>query len=470
MSNFKHYLWSAFNKFGGEVIGFIGNVALARILMPEDFGIVAMLSIFTSLSLTFTDSGFNDCLIRKRNSDKYDFGTVATYNIGIAFILYVALFICAPLIAEYFGRKELIALCRVMCISILFKAFALSGFVKLTKELCFRKIAIIQLMCSTIATFVTIGLAISGIGYWALAFQPIIISITNVVLLLIVGKWKPYFCFKWDRFKSMFSYSSNLLISYLITTIGNNIYSFIIGKFYSVVDLGYYNQAHKMQNVPTQGINGVILSTSYPIIVKERDLQKQYDLYVNLYKRYNYIQGYMVWSLIALGNAIFYLLFSEKWMPSVYLFQLFMIISLINPIVTINANIAKIQGKSALYRNLAILRSLMMILALIITRSYSLPIIIIGQISATFLSAIVDMSFCGRLIGFNFGKQIKAWLWVNLKACVSFLIAYSSVSSINNLVYNSLLLFVVFTIAFIFISYITRDEVFFSILHKLKKR
>lgn len=470
MSSSKHYIWSAINKFGAEFISFVGNIFLARLLMPEDFGLVAMLGIFTTLSLTFSDSGFNDCLIRKTNSDKYDFGTVATYNMFVSIILYVGLFISAPLIADYFGRYELVAVCRVMCISILLKSFTLSGFVQLTKELRFRTIAIIHLLCSLIAVFVTVFLAYIGIGYWALALQPVIISASNVLLLFIVAKWKPFFCFQWRRFKEMFAYSSNLLLSYIVTTVGSNLYSFIIGKYYNVGDLGYYNQAHKMQNVPTQGVNGVVLSTSYPIIAKEKDPEKQSKLYESLFQKYNYIQGYVVWALISLGDAIFYILFSDKWLPSVPLFKLFMLISLANPIVTINSNIAKIQNKSNVYRNLAVTRSLLQVLTLIFTHSYSLIVIIIGQICATYISALLDMYFCGKMIGFTIAKQIKDWSLIHVKPFIIYLITYIICLGLKSDVYASLLQFIIFSVAFVIVSLLSKDQIFYSLINKLLKR
>lgn len=458
MSNVKYYIWSAINRFGTELLGFVGNVLIARALMPEDYGLVAMLAIFTAISMTFTDSGFNDCLIRKSNSDKKDFGTIATYNVVVALLFYLVIYFCAPYIAQYFGQPELINLSRVLCFSIVLKAFSLSGFVQLTKNLRFKTSAIIHLLCSLLSIIIIYSLALLGFGYWALGLQPIVIALLNIILLLLVARWRPYFCFHWDRFKEMFAYSSNLLVSYFVNVIGANIYSFIIGKFYSVDSLGYYNQAHKMQGVPTEGINSIILTTSYPIIAKEQDAEKRYALYVNLFKQFNFIITFIVFALISIADVVFWLLFGEKWLPSSYLFQIFMLLSLVVPMKSINVNIVKILGRSDIYRNLAFLRSGLQILALCITAPFSLKIIIIGQVIAAFFSVSIDMFFCGRTIDFTFFKQYSIWFSIFWKPLLAFILSNFVVFFIKDLFWSSAVEFMLYVLLFFVICIITKDK------------
>ena len=183
MSNAKHYIWSAIGKFGTEIIGFVGNVLVARILMPEDYGLVAMVSIFITLCMNFTDAGFNDGLIRKRDCDKYDIGTVATYNITVAIILYAVMYLLAPFIAHFFGKNELVEVTRVLAIGVILKAFTLSGFVQLSKSLRFKTITIINISCSILAIVVVYFMALNGFKYWALVLQPIVIAVLNILFL-----------------------------------------------------------------------------------------------------------------------------------------------------------------------------------------------------------------------------------------------------------------------------------------------
>lgn len=461
MSNAKHYFWSAIGKFGTEIISFVGNVLVARILMPEDYGLVAMVSIFITLCMNFTDAGFNDGLIRKKDCDKYDIGTVATYNIVIALLLYALMYFLAPYIAHFFSKNELIEVTRVLAIGIILKAFTLSGFVQLNKSLRFKTITIINIICSILSLIVVYIMALNGFKYWALVLQPIIIAIFNILSLLVIAKWRPYFCFKWNKFKEMFSFSSNLLFSYLVTTLGNNIYGFIIGKFYSAGDLGYYNQAQKMQTVPTQGINNVVLTTSYPIIAKESDSKKRYGLYLSLFKKYNFIMTFLVFLLIGMSDFVFYVIFSEKWLPSAPLFGIFMLLALAYPMMTINANIVKIQGKSNIYRNLAFLRSGLQIIALIICSQFSLKIIIVGQVIAAFISVSVDMYFCGRTIGFTMTKQYVEWLKILWKPLVVYVLTVLIIRVIGaSIVVAGIAFLIIYCLCFILLCEIIHDSLY----------
>lgn len=470
MSNSKHYIWSAVGKFGTEFLSFVGNVLIARALSPDDYGLIATLSIVTALAMNFTDAGFNDCLIRKRDSDKYDFGTVATYNIAVAVFIYLLLFVFAPYIARFFRRGELVGITRVLGLSIILKAFTLSGFVQLNKNLKFKQSSIIGLLCSFFSIGIIYTMALCGMGYWALALQPVVVASLNIIFLMTIAKWKPYFCFKWTRFKEMFVYSSNLLISYIITNIGNNIYSVIIGRFYKTSDLGYYNQAHKMQTVPTMGINNVMVTTSYPIIAKEPDEEKRYNLYVNLFRKFNFVQTFLVFVLITASDLVFYLLLGEKWLPSSPLFQIFMLIGLSYPIMTINQNMVKIQGKSNIYRNLAFLRSGLQIAALCICAPISLKAIIIGQVVASFVSASFDMYFCGRTVGFTIGKQFKLWLSIVWKPLLVFAICkvISLLIITNGVLLSGIISSLAFVLLFSFVCWATKDPEFWYYINHIK--
>ena len=468
-SHSKHYIWSAIGRFGTEILGFVGNVLIARQLSPDDYGLIATLSIVTALAMNFTDAGFNDCLIRKRDSDKYDFGTVATYNIMVAIFIYGLLFLCAPYIAIFFNRVELIGIARILGLSIILKAFSLSGFVQLNKNLKFKQSSIISLLCSFFSIGIVYTMALLGWNYWALALQPVVVSLLNITFLVSIAKWKPYFCFKWQRFKEMFAFSSNLLVSYLISHIGENIYSVIIGKFYRTSELGYYNQAHKMQTVPTYGLNNIILTTSYPIIAKETDVKKQYNLYVTLFRQFNFIQSFMVFMLIVASNFVFHFLLGEKWLPSSPLFQLFMLIGLSYPLKTINANIVKIQGKSNIYRNLTFLRTGLQILALAICTFISLKAIIIGQIIAAFVSASFDMFYCGRVVGFSIGTQYKNWFSIVWKPLVAYLMSLLAFFHFGNWVLDGIVSCIVFFSIWLIICIITHDSELIFFINKLKK-
>lgn len=468
MSNKKYYLWSAVGKFGTEVLSFLGNVLIARVLMPEDYGIVAMLSIFLYLSMNLSDAGFNDGLIRKKDCDMKDIGTIATYNMFASFVIYILMFCSAPYIAKYLGHQELEIIMRVIAISIILRSFTLSGFVQLNIKLDFKKSSIINI-CSSVCSILTVYImALYGLRYWALVFQPISVAIYNILFLFLIARWRPYFCFYKDRFKELFAFSSNLLLSYIVGTIGNNMYGFIIGRFYQPASLGFYNQAHKMQLVPTQGINNVILTTSYPIIAKETDVDKRKKMYISLYKEYNFIMTFIVFLFISISDLVFLLVLGERWLPSSSLFSVFMLTSLAYPIMTINANIIKTQGFSNIYRNLSFLRTFLQITSLIICAQYSISLIVWGQFIVAFISVSFDMYFCGRKISFTILDQYKSWIKIVIVPFLSFVIAKFCSMYIFSIYISSIICSLIYIFTFCVISISVKSECFMFFLNKIK--
>jgi len=468
MSKSKHYFWSAVGQFGTQTIGFIGNILIARILMPDDYGLIAMVAIFMGLAMTFTDSGFADCLIRKPDADKMDFGTVATFNLVIASFIYMVIFFSAPLIADFFERPELIGITRVISISIIIKALNLTQITRLRKELLFRDLAIMLLQSSIISVSITYILAVKGFGYWALVMQPIFIALFNFVYLVVIKKWIPFFKFNIYRFREMFGFSINLLVSYITNTLGQNLYSIIIGKFYSVTSLGFYNQAKRMYEAPTYGINSVVITTSYPMIAQERDIAKQKSMYIDLSKEFITVQTIMVFALIGLAEPIWRFLLGEKWISSVEYFQLFMLISLVYPFVTVNSNIAKIHNKPKLYRNLTFLRNGLKILALMVCAKGSIVTILYGQIIAAYVSVIVDIVLCGKIIDFRFGKQIKIFFYSVIKPGIAFLLAQLICHLVDAGVYlNGVIFAGVFFFLLTVLYIVTKDSLFFSFVRRV---
>ena len=268
MSDTKHYSWSAINRFGVQFIGFLGNILIARQLTPDDYGLVAMLAIFIGIAWNFTESGFADYLIRKKDADKKDFATIFIHNITIALVLYGLLYFAAPYISYYFERQELIEITRVLGLSIMIKAITVTEFTRMSKELMFKNTAIVQIVSSIFSVVIAYLMAINGFGYWAIIMQTLSIAILNLVLIVILNKWRPYFYFSWERYKTMRGFSNNMLLSYFSNQIGNNLYSVFIGKYHSIAGLGFYNQATKINDASFQGINAVILTTSYPLLAK----------------------------------------------------------------------------------------------------------------------------------------------------------------------------------------------------------
>jgi teichuronic acid exporter len=448
MSDTKHYSWSAINRFGVQLIGFLGNVLIARQLTPDDYGLVAMLAIFIGIAWNFTESGFADCLIRKQDADKKDFATIFIHNITIAFVLYVLLYFTAPYISHYFKRQELIEITRILGLSIVIKAITVAEFTRMSKELMFKNTAIIQIVSSVFSVVIAYLMAINGFGYWAIVMQTLSIAIINLVMIMILNKWRPYFYFSWERYKKMRGFSNNMLISYFSNQIGNNLYSVFIGKYHSIAGLGFYNQAAKINDACFQGINAVILTTSYPLLAKEKNREFRKEMYKSILNHFLFIQFSI--SLFIVGGAypLLELIFGDKWVSAAPLLQLLTLSFLFMPLTTLNSNIIKIEGRSALYRNLTFLRNGLNFIALLLTYSYSIEILIVGQIIAKYLSVTMDVIICGKIIDFNVFKQLKIVGIQILSPTIAMIIAFNASVFFNQIFLKFIIYLLVFAIVF----------------------
>lgn len=474
MSAKNTYFWSAVDRFGSQAILFLGNILIARILSPDDYGLIAMLSIILGIAMNFTDSGFSDCLIRKQDVDKQDYGTVTSFNIMVALMMYLVIFYLAPFISHFFQRQELLNVSRVIGLSIILKAITLTEFTRLRKELKFQNLALISILSNIVMVVVSIYMALNGFKYWSLAFQPITLGIVKIICLILMTRWVPYLTFSFSKFIGMSGFSINLLISYLINQIGQNLYSVVIGKFQPTSSLGFYKQAEKMKDIPIVGISSVIFSTSYSLIASEKDIKLQKRMYVSLLTKYYFLHLGLITFLYGASSSLIDILFGMKWAESSFLLQLMLIGSIFVPFMVVNANIAKISGKSILYRNLGILRVFLSISALMITMRKPVELIIYGQIIAAYVSAFFDAWLCGNLIEFKVSSQFKIFI-TELKIPLIALVISILTSSIFH---DSLKCFTSFTVSYIIIyiglSELLNQDVYIkikkSVVTKLLKR
>lgn len=458
MSTAKHYTWSTINRVGVQVISFLGNILIARLLSPDDYGLVAMLAIILGISWNLTESGFADSLIRKRDADKTDFGTVLTHNVLVSIVLYSALYFLAPAIAGFFHRHELIDITRLLGLSIIIKALTVTEFTRMRKELQFKKFAIIQLLGTLLSVVTGYIAALQGYGYYALVIQVVSMAAYNAVLIMILNKWVPVFRFNMERYKAMRKFSDNMLISYFTNQIGQNMYSVFIGKYQSGVSLGYFNQATKVNDASFQGLNSIILTTSYPIIAKEKEFEVRQIKYRELTRTFLYIHFFISFFLIATATELIPIVFGEKWASASLYLQMITLSTLFFPLMTINANIVKTENKTEIYRNLTFLRNGLTLAALLVTFQFSMFHILVGLIIARYISVLVDIFYCGKHLDFGFKVQIKMVAEQGLAPTVAATTAYIVSHLFNERITTLLLFGVIYGIAFLGINLLMKNE------------
>lgn len=400
--------WSSIEIFGPLVIQFIINIILARLLLPADFGIIAMLYVFTAMGAILIDAGFGNALVREKQVDNLDYSSVFYFNLFLGIIIYLFFFIISPNIASFFKIPELEKIAKYIFLIFPIRSIGLIQTTILTRDLNFKTSAKVSTVATLISGLVGIFLAYMGYGVWALVYQIILSALLKSVFLWIFNSWRPVLRFNFYTIKRLFSFSMNLMATNFIVVLFNNLYTIIIGKFYPLNEVGYYNQAKKISEIPNQTITTVVQNVTYPILSQVQDdninLKKGYRKIIMMVLFFNFP---MMFGLLVMAEDLIYLLLTEKWMPAVPYFQLLCIYGAFFPLHSININILKVKGKGKKLLSLEILRRTIMIVAIIITLNKGIIPLLVGNIIASLISILINMYYCGKEIKFSLTEQIK---------------------------------------------------------------
>lgn len=271
MNILKSFIWSGIEKFSVQGVQFLISIIIARLVKPEEYGLIAMLAIFMSLGQIFVDSGFSNSLIQKKNRTETDFSTVFFFNIFIAIIIYLILYISAPVIADFYNEEVLVIITRWIGLNIIISSFSIVQRTKLIINLDFKTMAKVSLLSTLLSGVIGIIMAYKGYGVWALLFQSIAASLLNTILLNCFLRWHPLFVFSYSSFIVLFSFGYKLLLSSLLHSIYYNLYSLVIGKRFTSLELAYYSRSNSMVQYLSPNIVVIMNRTVYPILCQLQD-------------------------------------------------------------------------------------------------------------------------------------------------------------------------------------------------------
>lgn len=379
----KAFLWSGIGKFSQYSISFIINILLARLLTPEIFGLIGVLTIFIIISSILIESGFRDALIRKKEVSNLEYTSVFYFNVGISIVIYILLFLAAPLIADFYQEPILKELSRWLFLPFIINALSLVQTVVYEKELDFKTLSKVSVLSALIGGMVGVIIAYYGFGVWALVSSTILTALLRTLFLWYNSSWRPELKYDQNVIKELFSFSSKILLSGLFAQICANISQLVIGKVYSIVDVGYYDRALTLQRIPMTSISDVINQVSYPMLVNN-DANRQEVFYI-LVKIISFISAPFFLFLIILANPIVTILLTERWLSIVPYFQLLCIYGIFYPLSVLNTNILKIYGLSNLILKNEILRNLLLLLSILISYKFGVLFLVIGVVTVNTL-------------------------------------------------------------------------------------
>lgn len=401
-------IWSAVERFSVQFVQLVVQVIIARILTPEDFGVIGMLAIFLALAQSFIDSGFSNALIRKTDRTEVDNSTVFYFNIVVGLIAYAVLFWAAPWIAQFYKTPILTPITRFIALGVFFNSLTIVQRAILTARVDFKTQAKASFVAVVISGAIGIYMAYAGYGVWALAVQAVLNYLVNTAMLWILTAWKPLWVFSWDSFKELFGFGSKLLLSGLLDTAFRNIYTIVIGKFFSATDLGFYTKANQLAQLPSSNVTGILQRVTYPLLC---DYQNEDERLRHVYRKYLRLSAYVMFPLMiglaAVAEPLIVALLKEQWLGAVLLLQILCVVMMWYPIHAINLNLLQVKGRSDLFLKLEIWKKIMGTVVLCVTLPLGLIWLCIGQIATSLLSLAINTYYTGKLIQLGFFKQMK---------------------------------------------------------------
>lgn len=404
----KAVIWSFIQRGGTLVIGFITNIILARLLTPEDFGCVGIILVFVSIADILVDGGLGSALINKKKLTKEDISTVFVSNLLISISIFILLYLSAPHIANVFDKPELKILIRIESIAIIIRAFYVIQHSLLNKELKFKDITTINLISVSVAAIVGIIMAYLNYGVWSLIGKNITQQFMLCILFWVKKRVNQKFIFNIISFKELFNYGWFIALTNMLDVLYSSLTSFIIGKSYSLKDLGYFNQAHSLQQIPTYSLSMVINQVFFPYLSKVKDDCNMINIYSRkVVSMTSFAIMPLMTFLICFAKEIIIVIYSQKWVLAAEYFQILCISGIFNAFIHINRNILKSIGKTKLLFNLQLTITIIGIVMLIIFSNFNIKILLLSIVMFSFINWLSISILAGKEIGFDIIKQIR---------------------------------------------------------------
>lgn len=418
-------VWESFGRFSALGIQFVVTIIIARLLTPEQFGVIGLLTVFIALGQIFLDSGFSQALIQKKDATRLDLSTIYFLNIFLGIVIYSLLYLCSPYIADFYNMPELTNYARVLFLIIPINSFGLIQNVIIQKELAFKKTALASLLSAVFSGIVGILMAYKGYGIWALVGQQVTIHASRTLLYIIQRRWLPIFKVSFGVIKEMFGFSVNLLAHSVVNVTMKNIYVLVIGKFFPVAQVGYYNQASKFEEVSAATISQVVLKVSFPALVQKLD-QPTYlrSAYQKIFSTTIYIIAPLMFFLMIIAEPMFRFLLTEKWLPAVPYFQALGLYGMLLPTLQISYNLYKLFRKGRTLLVIDIIRHALVVISIFLTIQYGVLYMLFGFVASTFIMCIANLVVSGKLINLSLKEQISTILPYYTIAFITAVIVY----------------------------------------------
>lgn len=400
--------WSAIDNVAQYVVSFIVSIVLARLLSPDEYGLIGIVGIFTAVCTTLINGGFGSALIRKKDATDDDYNTAFIVNLCMSLLLYFVIFLCAPLIAKFFEREELTDLTRVSSVGMIVGALALVQQTRLTKRIDFKTQTKITLIASITSGVIGIIMAILGFGVWSLVAQGLSSQILKTIFLWVFNHWLPKLSFSKASFKELFGFGWKIMISGLLDTVWKELYQVVVGKFYSPATLGQYTRAKGFSQLFSNNLTGVIQRVTFPVLSNiQDDKNRMISAYRRIIKTTMFFSTICMFFLGAVSEPLLFCLIGPKWHEAATYLPLICLAGSLYPLHAINLNMLQVQGRSDLFLVLEIIKKLLALGPLFVGAYVGIMPMLYTNLLFSIISYFLNSYWTGKLLGYTSWKQIK---------------------------------------------------------------
>ncbi len=425
--------WSFAEAILIKGISFVAMLLLARWLGPTDFGLIGMIAVFIAIGRSLVDSGMSLSIIRTTDADDSDFSTVFFMNMVMSFLVYTILFFTAPYIAIFYEQEILVEIIRVYCLSFIISAFSAVQLAILTKEMKFKRLVLLTAPSTITGVIVGLTLGYYDYGVWSIVAMLLTTQVVLSILLWINATWKPSLNYSKEKFIYHYTFGYKIMLSGLLDTIFNNSYNIIIGKYFPVETLGFYERAKRFNDYPSVTITGIVRKVTYPMLAQlQNDVPRLSVIYRKMIKVAFFIVAPFMLGGAAIAKPLFELVLGPSWLPAVPFFQILSLAAILYPIHAFNVNILQVFGRSDWFLKLEVIKKVLMAISILVGFQFGIMGLIWSSVFSSFLSLLINTHYSSRLIDYSTKNQLSDMLPILLSASLTFLVMYYSAQSLND--------------------------------------
>lgn len=400
--------WSFGSSIASYGIQFLVGIVLARLLSPEEYGLIGIITIFITIFNGIVDGGFTSALIRKNDATEKDYNTAFITNLFFSVVLFGVLYFCAPYIAFFFKNQKLVTLTRVMGGALILNALSMIQVALLTRDIDFKTQTKCSVYSSLLSGIVGIAMAFEGLGVWALVGQQLSKATFNSIFLWVFRHWRPNFTFSIQSFKDLWNYGWKLLVSGILNNLWSQLYQVVIGRLYTPISLSYYTKAQEYVNLVSQNLTSVVQKVSFPTLSKVQDnnivLKSGYKRVIRVTMLVTFI---LVLGLAACGKQFILVLIGEQWLPCVPFLQIICFQMVLYPLHALNLNVLQVKGRSDLFLKLEIIKKFIGVIPILLGIFVGIYSMLIASVFTGLISYYLNAYYTAPLLGYDIKEQVK---------------------------------------------------------------